>query len=71
MRANRSRADNPTMVPRLRTYSDRYTNECVYAALWHEIILVTKGCHRGIYLSRYKGSHNNRWGSRTVFTFKF
>jgi len=49
----------------------RFTREsAVLTLLWHELIL-SKGCHRGICLMRFKGSHTNRWGTAPVFVLKF
>jgi hypothetical protein len=55
---------------RVRFSQNRRANGFVVSILWHELIVELNGCHRGIYLMRYKGSHKNRLGTVPVLVLR-
>jgi hypothetical protein len=59
------------MANRFRPFRDQSRTGFALSALWHELIVELRGCHRGLYLLRYKGRHTSRWGTVPVFALKF
>ncbi len=55
---------------RVRFSQNRKVYNFIVSVFWHELIVELNGCHKGIYLMQYKGSHRNRYGTIPVLVLK-